>query len=333
MKIPTIADVAREARVSIATVSRVMSGNGVGVRPGTARRVMTAIELLDYRPQSAGRALRSKRTNIVAVIIPDVLNTLWAAVASSIETALRDQHKMMFLCNSMGDPEVQDLYIKELRSYAVAEVVIAGAVRSAGLETLVQGPSSVVFVNRKAPIRSAAPFLGIDNYMAGRDVAEHFMARDYRPCAMLHGPMTSSVSVELFGGFRDTLQMAGQKVSSRHVREAPWTPDGGYHGARDLLSTDPPPRAILCGSDMIAYGVHRYCQEAGLRVPEDLAIFGYDDNPFNEWLAPWLSTIRIPYRLIGPAVCRLLEALRERPGEGDVPQIILPHEMVLRTSA
>ena len=331
--VPSIVSVAERAGVSIATVSRVVNRDTKGVRKTTAQKVWRAIEELDYRPQRVGHALRTRQSRIVAVLVPDALNTLLAAVSSSIEMALREDERVMFLCNTMGDPRIQDEYLREARSHMVGGIVLAGAIRSPVLKRYVEEGEPMVFALRKSPFGVAAPFVGIDNYQAGCDIADHFLGMGYEPCGAIHGLLSSSASRELFYGFRDRMSEGGRPIADTQVRESRWAMESGYQAAVSLLNTEPRPRAVLCGNDLIAYGVHRRCEELGLSVPQDIALFGYDDNPLNEWLAPWLSTIRIPHSLFGPAVRQLLGQVLSEETNGAIPQIILPHEVVLRGSA
>jgi len=332
LRAPSIASVATRAGVSIATVSRVINGETGLVRKSTADRVLNAIEELRYRPQPAGRALRTRQTRSVAVLVPDTLNIM-GAVATSIEMALREDGKVMFLCNTHGNPDLQDAYLDEMRAHMVGAIVVVGAVESPVLSAHLADGDPIIFAIRKSPV-GAAPFVGIDSYAAGRDVANHMLAAGYDPCATIHGQLISSASREMLHGFRDRLVEGGGRLDERHVLECPsWSIEQGYHVFSRLMEVRPRPRAVFCFGDNIAYGAHRRCVELGLRVPEDLALFGFEDNPLNEWLAPWLSTVRVPYMRFGPAIREIMNRLPASDAEADTPHIILPHTLVVRGSA
>lgn len=183
----SIAAVAKRAGVSIATVSRVTSGATQLVRKSTADRVKAAIQELNYRPQLAGPTLRTQKTPIIAVLVPDVSNIM-GAIASSVEAALWSEKQVMFLCNTHEDPALQDEYLQEIRSYLVGGIVIIGAVASPVLETFIKAGERIVFAIRKSPVGMPAPYVGIDQYLAGRDVAAHFIAQGHRRPGMIHGP-------------------------------------------------------------------------------------------------------------------------------------------------
>lgn len=322
--------VAARAGVSIATVSRVLNGINTKAGAETQVRVREAAEALGYRPAHAGRSLRLRQTRLVALLIPDIANAFYSAIARSIETALRRQDHTMILCNTGEDPALQDFYLREMQAYHVRGVALLGAVESNGLTSALTSGLPIAFVNRKPP-RGGGVFVGIDNAAAGRAVAQHFLTQGFRRCGVIHGPLHSSASRERFEGFMARLQEAGCAPEPIHVHDGGLSMEGGYRAAAEMLAADPP-RAIFCGNDLVAYGLFRRCRENGLRVPQDIAIFGFDDNPMNDWTAPWLSTVHIPYDAFGAAVTEALCRLWD--GTGAVRQAaLLPFSIKLRGSA
>jgi LacI family transcriptional regulator len=328
-----IDDVAREAGVSISTVSRVVNGVANKVSADTLARVRTIIADMDYRPARIGRALRTAQTQLVALLIPDTTNTFYAAIANSIEAAMSGTGYSMILCNTGENPAVQDHYLDEMEAHMVRGLALLGAVDSPGLRKMAQRNVPIVFVNRKPPSGIYGPFIGIDNRKAGGDIAHHFLERGFRPCAAIHGPLFSSASRERFEGYRDTLAQGGQPLDGQFMRGAELNMQSGYAAATALLGGRKKPRAIFCGNDLIAYGAFRRCGEQGLAVPGDIALFGFDDNPLNEWIAPWLSTIHVPYDSIGASVKTELQRLWDGKGAlRRVEQRLLPYQIQLRSS-
>lgn len=329
---PTIGDVARTAGVSTATVSRILNGVPNKASEETARRVQAAVEQLSYRPVQAGRSLSKMRSAVIALLTPDNRNAFYASIADAVQRGISATGNAMTLCNTREDPVSQDAYIEEMRSHLVSGVVLLGAVRTPGLERLLDDGPPVVFVNRKCPVEGQNPFIGIDNYAAGRDVARYFLERGYSDCAALHGPWSSSASRERFEGFRDAMAAAGAGLAEGCVVECDLTIESGYRQSQQLFDQGRAPRAVFCGNDPIAYGLHRRCQELDFAVPEDIAIFGFDDNPLNEWLAPWLSTVHVPLEELGQQVSEVMSRLLE--GRGGVPtQTVLAHTLTIRSSA
>lgn len=330
---PTIDDVAVWAGVSVATVSRILNGVQNKASAETKERVLRAISDLDYRPVRVGRALSTMQSPLVALLAPDTNNAFYASIADAVQSAINMTGNAMILCNTREDPVTQDAYIEEMQSHLVSGIALLGAVESPALKRALDEELPIVFVNRKCPFKRESIFVGIDNYAAGRAVAEYFISRDYHRCAVLHGPLKSSASRERFYGFRDGLGAAGIILEDRYVLGAELTIESGYRQATQLLASGTPPQAVFCGNDPIAYGAHRRCRELDLRVPDDLALFGFDDNPLNEWLAPWLSTVHVPCDEFGAKIADIFrKILANRTAE--VPrQTLVPYRLAIRSSA
>ena len=323
--------VAERAGVSVATVSSVLNGIKFKANEETEARVRWAADELGYRPAHAGRALRLRQTKLVALLMPDISNAFYSSIARSIESALRARDHTMILCNTDEDPQLQDFYLEEMQAYHVRGVALLGAVDSQGLQHALAAGLPIAFVNRKPP-RGGGVFVGIDNHAAGRAVASHFLAHGFRDCAVIHGPMHSSASRERFEGFISGLSDGGCPLDERRIESGGLSIEGGYAAARRLLEKGPHPRAIFCGNDLVAYGLYRRCGELGLRVPSDIGILGFDDNPLNDWVAPWLSTVHIPYDRFGIGVTEALFQMWDGDGARDRPEL-LPFSLRLRGSA
>jgi LacI family transcriptional regulator len=329
---PTIDDVARAAGVSTATVSRILNDVPNKASEETAARVREVVDRLNYRPLQAGRSLSTMRSALIALFTPDNRNAFYAGIADAVQRAVSALGLAMTLCNTREDPAAQDAYIEEMRSHLVAGIVLLGAVKTPGLKKLLTDGPPVVFVNRKCPFENQRPFIGIDNDAAGRDVARHFIHQGYSDCAALHGPLVSSASRKRFEGFRDELFEHGVELRPGRILECELTMESGYAHSDQLFRHSGPPRAIFCGNDPIAYGVYRRCREMDFQVPEDIALFGFDDNPLNEWLAPWLSTVHVPLTALGARVGEIMGQLLTSHEE--VPKTtLLPYTLTIRTSA
>lgn len=325
---PTVVDVAQACGVSTATVSRVLSGKAATVAPATAARVTAAARMLNYRPSEIGRSLQSSTTRIAVLLVPDATNDFCADVAISLEQALQGCGLSMVLCNTAEDAERQDRLLADAESLRPSAIVLLGAIDTPALRALAARNPRLVFVNRRPPPPIRAPYVGIDNRAAGRAVAEHFLARSYLDCAVIHGPRQYSASRDRLDGFIGRFAEAGAAGRVRQI-ESRLTMEAGYRHGHALLAGIPP-QAVFCGNDMIAYGIHRAALEVGARVPDDIAIFGFDDNRVNAWLAPWLTTVQVPALDFGAAVVSILRGGDAASPPGDV---ILPFALTLRRSA
>ena len=327
----SIASVAARAGVSIATVSRVM--NGVRNRAGaeTVRRVREAAGALGYRPQSVGRALRNKESRIVGLLAANLGNPAMAAIAASIENALRGANYVMALCDTHERPEIQDEYLREMEAQLARAIVIAVAVPSSKLEELSASGKPLVFVGRRDPLGRSTAFVGIDDYRAGQEIGRLCGQAGVGAPAIIHASLEFSAGKLRRDGVVDGAAKAG--IQKRLIRG--FTSPGldhleiGYRAMTKLLATSPPPRVVVALSDLLAYGAYRKAIEAGLRVPDDVAFVSFDDNPLNKWIAPWLNAAGIPCEHYGEAVLALIEQGQQcdEPGER-----LLPFRLSLRTA-
>jgi LacI family transcriptional regulator len=327
-KPPTVVDVARESGVSTATVSRVFTGKTNRVAPETLERVRSAARLLGYTPSEIGRSLRLATTKIVVLLVPDATNDFCADVAVSLEKALKTAGLSMVLCNTGEDPDRQDELLADAEGLRPNAIILLGAIDTPPLRALARSKTRVVFVNRRPSPPVQAPFVGIDNEAAGRMVARHLLDRGYDTFAIIHGPRRYSASRGRLVGFLSYMAEHGITAASVVQIESALTKEAGYLHGKHLLNGTAPPRAVFCGNDMIAYGIYRAATERAVRVPEDLAICGFDDNRVNDWLAPWLTTVHIPALDFGPAVLSLLD-------DNDNPtakEVILPFSLTVRHS-
>lgn len=324
----SIGAVAERAGVSIATVSRVLNGVAKKASAETIARVQAAARQLDYRPSSAGRSLRQKSSRLVAVLAANLANPAMAAVAASAEVALREAGLVMVLCDTHDRPELQDEYLREMRAQQARAIVLLGAVASSMLDAMRAGSTPIIFVGRRDPSGEIGRFVGIDNTEAGRDVAAWALARDLRQAAIIHGPLTSSATRDRIEAISDAYRLAGFPVPSNR-RIAPSGHDHlemGFNGAKTLHEQGETLDLIICASDLIALGVRRYLREkcAGQSVPR---LIGFDDSPLNDWIAPDLSSVRIPYQAFGPAIA---EQITDALGNQKKFSEILPHLIITR---
>jgi LacI family transcriptional regulator len=292
----TLRQVAETAGVSIATASRVL--NGVPGKAGaeTVARVRAAAERLAYRPLAAARDLRRGRGDLVALLAPNLANPTMAAIAASIEAALRADGIGVVLCDTHDRPDIQDEAFAAIRALRPRATVLLGAVNSAGLAAFRAEGERMLFVARRCPGAPDAPFVGIDDEAAGAAVAHALAAAGARRLAAIHGPMFSSATAARVRGFRAA---AGRRLAARDVLGGAGLDhlSTGAAAARRLLARGSPPDGVMCTSDLIAFAAHRVLAAAGA-TPR---LWGFDGSPLNAWVAPWLSSVVLPYAAFGDA--------------------------------
>lgn len=319
----SLATVAAKAGVSISTVSRIVNGQTQRASAETVDRVRQVLADLAYRPNHVGRTLRGKDSRLVAMLIANLDNPAMAAIAASTEAALRAKGYVMFLCDTHDRPDLQDDYLLAMQSHGVQGYVMVVSVPSPGLERFVAAAEPIVFVSRPSPF-GAASFVGIDNLAAGADAADHFLARGIADFAVLYPAAGSSVTAQRVAGFRDRLLARGVAPDAIAMAAAPGLShiEIGYQAAGHLAAAAVWPRGIFCVSDQIAYGAHRRALECGAGIADAAHFVSIDGNPINPWLAPWLTSIRVPHADFGPPIVELLQGLWDGSGPA---RRILPH--------
>lgn len=321
----SIRDVAKQAGVSISSVSRALNPGTGKVSEKTRRLVVHVAKELNYSPNHIGRALRSQSTNTYAFVLSSIQNNLYSAVAWELERRISEMGAGMLIYTSNEDPETQDKCLEDAASRQVAGVFFMCAVESARLRSTVDR-GNCVLINRRVKSIPEVPFVGIDDNAAAREFFSAAARRFDGPIAIIHGPKTSDTSARRLNGFLAVASELGCDIPEDAVLGSDLSIESGYAAANKLFSARSF-KAVFCGNDQIAYGVYRRCRELGLSVPDDVLLFGFDDNPLNEWLAPWLSTVRVPYASFAAASLETMVALGEGKPALDV---ILPYDLVLK---
>ena len=251
-----------------------------------------------------------------------------AAIAASTEAALRQAGYVMILCDTHDRPDLQDEYLQAMRSQVAHGYVMVSSVPSAELQAAVARGEPMVFVSRRSPYGDLT-YVGIDNRRAGADAARLLLSKGVERPAALRPTFLSNAIAERIEGFFDAIQSAGLQRNDARIGFGGGAShlEFGYAAAQDLVSRGGWPAGLMCPSDMMAYGAYRLAYSQGVAVPQDCRLVGVDDNPLNEWIAPWLSSIRVPYRDFGAHVVRALEDLW---GGAAPSETLLPHEPIAR---
>jgi LacI family transcriptional regulator len=322
--------IAHEAGVSVSTVSRIANGHLNRARPETIRRVQALLDAHDYRPDRIGRALRRGESRIIAMLAPNLNNPAMGAIATSTEAALREAGFVMILCDTHDQPALQDEYLEAMRAQSVQGYVVVSSVESTVLRRFLDRGEPIVLVGRRQPSGARpAPFVGIDNYAAGAAVADHLIEIGCRRLGLIHTALSSSAIADRVVGYLERLASHG--IARRDVSCASSSLlqhlEAGYAAIREITGHGWP-EGLFCGSDLMAYGAHRHALETGIAVPGQCRIIGIDDNPLNPWIAPWLSSVQVPYQDFGMAIVSQLKAVF---AGSEVADRLLPHRLVIRT--
>ncbi len=324
-----ISDVARAAGVSSATVSRVLNGS-TSVSEDRAARVRAVAAELGYQPFGPARALRRQRTNVWAAIVADIENPFFTSMVRGIEDVARDAGYRLVLCNSDGDLDKEAGYIDVAIAERMAGVVIAVASdERSDLRPLFDQRLPVVAVDRR-PRRGADRLdsVLVDNRRGADAATEHLLATGARRIACITGPAEVSTADERLAGYRDALARHGRKAPAALVRRADYKQAGGHRAARSLLASANPPDALFVANNLMTLGALQAIDEAGLSVPDDVAIVGFDDAPWTTLMRPQLSVVAQPTREIGRQAAELLVTPADH-----ARHLVLAPTLVVRQSA
>jgi len=328
----TIKQVALDAGVSIQTVSRVIN-NRYDVAPQTRQRVQEAINRLGYQPNAIARGLASRRSRTLGLVTYDFNDYAFTQVVTGAEEVAHQHGYFFMLGNSKCDPCEEPKYLRLLTQRHVDGVLFA---RLAGLDVqeflnLLANSSVPVVVTgyhrRDLPIS----VVDVDNQAGARQAVEYLLENGHRQIACITGPLSAQSAIDRLAGYRQALENTGISYNPHWVVEGNFTARSGYLAMQKLFQTDRQFTAIFSHNDRMAIGALSALHQAGLRVPEDISIIGYDDIPEAEFANPPLTTIRQNMVEIGAAAARLLIHLVENPGAA-AEQVLLGTQLVLRQS-
>lgn len=327
----TMRDIAEHAGVSLSTVSHVVNETRY-VSDDVRHRVLSAMVELDYRPNELARSLRRGQTNTIGLILPDSANPYFAEIGQSIELAAFENNFSVILCNTEGSVEREDLYVDVLRKKQVDGIIfVAAGERSDSVRDLIKRQFPVVLIDRQQPgIELAA--VHVDNYSGGQEATQHLIDLGHTRVACITGPHNITPSADRVTGYLNALEEAGLPVDEQLIEPGTFRASSGYAATLKLLQLPDPPTAIFACNDMMAIGVLRAAAETGRRVPDDLAIVGFDDVELASYTIPPLTTVAQPTDEMGQkAVEMLLGAVKDKRHPRQ--STILKAELVVRASS
>jgi LacI family transcriptional regulator len=328
----TIKDVARQAEVSITTVSHVINDTRY-VSDELRTKVLQAMEDLHYRPNVLARSLRRGETKTIGLIVPDNSNPFFAEVARIIEDVGFQNGYSVILCNSDGNLEKEKAYISVLIAKQVDGVIfIAAGDQREHLHLLGQQAMPVVVADRdvRSPL---ADVVLVDNEKGGYDAARYLFGQGHRSIACITGPSGLTPSAERVDGYRQALLEADLAVRQELVVAGDFRSESGEHATEKLLHLQPPPTAIFACNDLMAIGALHTLRRAGRQVPGDVSVIGFDDIPLSSVVSPALTTVAQPVSELATLSAQLLIS-RIQNGGGDNPakRIVLGARLVIRDS-
>jgi len=303
----TLKELARRAAVHPSTISRVANQDPMlRIAPATRARIETLLRETQYRPNGIARSLKLRQTFVLAVLIPDITNPLFAAIYRGVEDAAGQRGYSVILSNTDGSRERERAHLQVLRARQVDGLVVASTyLRDPAIAWLRQQGIPHVLVNRFSDER-ADPFVGSDDRAGGRLATEHLLGLGHRRIAHLCGPPTVSTAVLRRLGYLEALGTAGIREDPRLIVECGLSEEGGVRATETLLERGDRPTALFAANDMAAVGAYAVARRRGIAIPQQLAVVGYNDIPLARRLDPPLTTVHIPLHEFGTVSAGLL---------------------------
>lgn len=335
----TIVDVARETGVSPMTVSRTLR-HPEKVAPDTRKKVLEACDRLNYQPNASARSLRTKRSNQIGVIIPDWRNAFWIDVVCGIEEVITQADLQLLIANSNEESERQAGQIDAMLSRPVDGLLIAPSENSVeALQELRRTGTPVVVVDRFPPGLSQISCVAIDNEAGAYAATAHLLEQGHGRIGLLAGDVNLDTGQQRVDGYLRALHELDLERDDRLIRTAASNAAlvgrrVGYEGAQDFLEMAEQPTAILCTSNTIAIGALDALQEAGVSIPEEIALVSFGDHEWTTLLSPPLTVITQPTLEMGRQAAKLLidQLNADRSDTIASKRLVLTPQLIVRGS-
>ena len=321
-------DIAKATGFSIATVSRVLAGSDYPVSPPVREKVLSVAQTMGYRPNIAARSLRSSRTNTIGIIVDDIMSPFVPPIVRGIQDCLRENGFLSLIVNSDWDPDQEQDAIKTLISRPVDGIIFVEYSHLVRSEILEKSNKPHMFVHRifGSPIKnSVVP----DDHYGATVAVRHLISLGHQRIGYINGPENWHNSRARYIGYKDELERHNIPLDPDLVQPGDWEIESGYKAAQNLLTLRDRPTAIFAANDLMALGAIYAIQDARLRVPQDIAVVGYDNRDFAKIVRPRLTTVVMPvYEMGRVATESLLAQIAE--GHGETEEIRVRGELIIR---
>src|SRR6202163_997903 len=303
----TLKELPARANVHPSTISRVVNQDpSLRIGQATRTRIEALLRETEYRPNGVARGLKLRQTLVLAVVIPDITNPFFGGLFRGIEDGAAQRGYQVLLCNTDGSPDRQRAHLHSLIARRVDGVILASSfLKDPAVRWLRHQHVPYVLVNRFSD-EGLDPFVGSDDVTGARLATQHLIDAGHVRIGHLAGQPTVSTGVLRRKGYQAAMAEAGIPADPDLIVEAGFVEEGGAHAMEQLLSLKHPPTAIFAVTDMTAIGAYGAARKRGLRIPEDLAIVGYNDIPLAGRLIPGLTTVHVPIHEFGSVAARML---------------------------
>jgi LacI family transcriptional regulator len=334
-KVNNIRDLAEVLGLSATTVSRVLNGKAISYRISdkTQERVLKAAKDYSYTPSKIARGLKLSKTDTLGLIIPDISNPFFSDIASSIEREAYKKGYSLILCDSNEDQKMENELIELLRSHKVDGIIIAPI--GTDYENIKQTFNSgmpLVVIDRSFP-ETNLPSITSDNYQGGYDAVNYMISMGHKKIFCIQGIPKSQPSLERVRGFKDALKNGNIHFDNNMIVGDDFSTDNGYRQTRILFSLDDPPTAIFALSNLIGLGVIKAVYEMGLKIPDNISLISFDEQPYSAFLGTPMTTVDQKKSEMGQlAVAVLLDYVKNKEYRKKAVNMTLKTILIVRNS-
>jgi LacI family transcriptional regulator len=326
----TIKDIAKEANVSVTTVSRVLN-NKPDVGDDTRAKILKIIDEMNYNPNSVARGLVMQKTHTIGLIIPDISNPFFPQIVRAVEDKAQELGYSVILFNTDNHLERERKAVELFKSKQLDGLIVSLSLGNEKiLKDLKAANFPVVQIDRSV-LDHLYPLISIDNKKSAYQMVEYMIKKGYKKIAHITGDLNTTTARDRLAGYKKALKDYEIKINKDYIVEGEYTQNSAYQAMKSLLSLENRPKAIFAANDLSAAGIYKALFEAGLKIPEDIAVAGHDDINLASLLKPELTTMRQPkYEMGERAVTILLKMINKQDFE--IKDQILTTNLIIRES-
>ncbi len=315
----TIKDIAKRAGVSHSTVSRALHGSPL-ISSETAERIRRISAEMGYFPSAAARSLKTNRSRALGVIVSNIDDPFFSEILQGVEEIARVRGYSMFIAASMRDPERERAIVQDMRERRVDGVIICSAsFNTVQQRKLLEYGIPIVVVNNQAA-EDYRYSIYHDDVEGSRQVTRYLIELGHKKIAYMGNSLSGRTTMDRLTGFRQEMEAAGLLIPDEYIYEVPGgSPEDGLAALDHFLDLPDPPSSLFCFNDMMAIGALKGLHKAGIRVPKDISVVGFDNIVFSAYTNPPLTTLDQPKRFIGEEAARLILTILDPGAGGEVP--------------
>lgn len=318
MNTVSIVDVAKQAGVSVTTVSRVMNNVDYPISKNTREKVLKAIDELQYTPNKAAQKLKTNFSDVIGLIVRDISDSYYGEIARGVTTRASELGYLSYVCNTGRNPEDELMYHDILWQHRVKGIILAGGgldqvdYKKKLMNQLARHEKSGLNIVSLAPQGIEIPHVTINEFEAGKKITEYLIERGHTKIGFIGGPQKLYTSLDRLKGFKSAIDIAGIEYNKDYINKSDFSQNGGYEACKLLISKVKDLTAICCANDNIAIGTMSALRELGYMIPKDISVISIGDINEAKYMTPPLTTLAIPHYEMGKMAVDVITQWKEK---------------------